>query len=82
MQYTGYSYVSEYDAPTYVCVGKNDGIASWQTMQRRLQQLSSLGIPTEFHAYDGLSHGFGLGTGTVADGWINDAIKFWQNNIR
>jgi acetyl esterase/lipase len=82
MQYTGYSYVSEYDAPTYVCVGKNDGIASWQTMQRRLQQLSSLGIPTEFHAYNGLSHGFGLGTGTVADGWINDAIKFWQNNIR
>ena len=82
MQYTGYSYVSEYDAPTYVCVGKNDGIASWQTMQQRLQQLSSLGIPTEFHAYDGLSHGFGLGTGTVADGWINDAIKFWQKNIR
>jgi hypothetical protein len=82
MQYTGYSYVSEYDAPTYVCVGKNDGIASWQTMQRRLQQLSSFGIPTEFHAYDGLSHGFGLGTGTVAEGWINDAIKFWQNNIR
>jgi hypothetical protein len=82
MQYTGYSYVSEYDAPTYVCVGKNDGIASWRTMQRRLQQLSSFGIPTEFHAYDGLGHGFGLGTGTIAEGWINDAIKFWQNNIR
>ena len=25
-----------------------------------------------------LGHGFGLGHGTVADGWINDALKFWQ----
>ena len=31
MQYTGYSTVSRYDAPTYVCVGSNDGIASWRT---------------------------------------------------
>jgi enterochelin esterase-like enzyme/acetyl esterase/lipase len=78
MQYTGYSYVSADDAPTYACVGSRDGIASWQTMQSRLEQLSSLGIPTEFHVYDGLSHGFGLGTGTVAEGWIDDALSFWD----
>lgn len=78
MQYTGYSTVSQYDAPTYACVGTSDGIASWRTMQARLQALSRLGIPTEFHAYEGLPHGFGLGTGTVAEGWINDAINFWQ----
>lgn len=47
-------------------------------MQRRLDNLSALGIPTEFHAYDGLPHGFGLGTGTVAEGWIDDAVRFWQ----
>ena len=28
-----------------------------------------------------LIHGFGLGTGTVAEGWINDAIRFWQHQI-
>lgn len=61
------------DAPTYVCVGTNDSIASWRTMQSRLETLDSYGIPTEFHAYEGLSHGFGLGIGTVADGWINGA---------
>lgn len=80
MQYTGYSTVSNQDAPTYACVGTNDGIASWRTMQNRLQRLSALGIPTEFHAYEGLSHGFGIGTGTVAEGWINDALDFWKQN--
>ena len=80
MQYTGYSMVSSQDAATYACVGTNDGIASWRTMQRRLQGLSDIGIPTEFHAYNGLSHGFGLGTGTVAEGWLTDAVRFWEEN--
>lgn len=79
MQYTGYSTVSAYDAPTYACVGTSDGIAPWRVMQNRLQSLSNMGIPTEFHAYNGLPHGFGLGTGTVAEGWIDDAVNFWQN---
>ena len=78
MQYTGYSDASRQDAPTYVCVGTYDGIANYRTMQRRLEKLDSYGIPTEFHAYQGLGHGFGLGTGTVAEGWINDALRFWK----
>ncbi len=82
MQYTGYNQASQYDAPTYVCVGSNDGIASWRTMQNRLQRLSAMGIPTEFHVYEGLGHGFGVGIGTVADGWVNDALKFWQKNMK
>lgn len=78
MQYTGYATTSTADAPTYACVGTADGIAPWQTMRNRLQTLSSMGIDTEFHAYDGLPHGFGLGQGTVAEGWLNDAVRFWQ----
>ena len=81
MQYTGYTPVSPADAPTYACVGTADGIASWRTMQSRLGRLRSLGIPTEFHSYEGLPHGFGLGRGTVADGWLNDAVRFWQSHI-
>ena len=79
MQYTGYDTVSPYDGPTYACCGTSDGIASWRGMQSRLEQLSALGIPTEFHAYNGLPHGFSLGTGTVAEGWIDDAVRFWAN---
>ena len=79
MQYTGYTTVSPYDGPTYACCGTSDGIASWRTMQSRLESLSALGIPTEFHSYNGLPHGFGLGTGTVAEGWLQDAVRFWQS---
>ena len=78
MQYTGHSEYSQNDPATYVCVSTNDGIASWRTMQRRLDAMAALGIPTESHAYEGLGHGFGLGTGTVAEGWINDAVAFWE----
>lgn len=81
MQYTGYSGVSKNDAPTYACVGTNDGIAYWKTVQSRLERLASLNIPTEFHVYPGLGHGFGLGTNTVSEGWINDAIAFWKENM-
>ena len=81
MQYTGYSTVSEFDPPTYNCVGSNDGITSWRTMQSRLQRLSAMGIPTEFHVYEGLGHGFGIGTATVAEGWVKDAITFWEANM-
>lgn len=78
LQYTGHSDYTENDPPTFACVGESDGIASWRTMERRLEALDALGIPTEFHHYPGLGHGFGLGTGTVAQGWIEQAAAFWE----
>lgn len=81
MQYTAYDYVSPYDAPTYACVGTNDYIADDSIVQRRLHRLNELGIPVEYHSYKGLSHGFGLGTGTIAEGWIHDAIRFWEKQM-
>ena len=82
MQYTGHSETSGNDAPTYACCGTRDGIANWRTMQSRLNTLTSrYEIPTEFHSYEGLGHGFGLGTGTVAEGWINDAVAFWEKQM-
>ena len=81
IQYTGHGEYSENDPPTYACVGTGDGIANWRTMQSRLEALDALGIPTEFHAYEGLGHGFGLGTGTVAQGWLDDAVAFWSEQM-
>ena len=81
MQYTGHSNLTRNDPPTFACVGESDGIANWRTMQRRIQALDEMGIPTEFHHYPGLRHGFGLGTGTVAEGWIDEAAAFWQRQV-
>lgn len=82
MQYTGYSYVSKYDAPTYACVGTRDFIANYKIVKKRMDLLSSLNIPTEYHCFNGLPHGFGKGEGTVAEGWIDDAIVFWEHQIK
>lgn len=81
MQYTGHSDYTENDPPTYACVGENDGIASWRSMQSRLTAMSALGIDTELHKYQNLGHGFGLGIGTDAESWIGDAIKFWEAHM-
>ena len=81
MQYTGYDYVSIYDAPTYMNVGTQDYIADYRIAEERLNRLRAMGISTEFHSYPRLSHGFGLGQGTVAEGWIKDAVIFWQKQI-
>ena len=62
-------------------VGTSDGIANWRTMKARLDTMSEMGIPTEFHSYDGLPHGFGLGTGTAGEGWIDDAVAFWEKQM-
>lgn len=81
MQYTGLNEYSENDPATFVTVGENDGIANWRVMKQRLEKMSALGIDTEFHSYPGLSHGFGLGSGTIAEGWIDEAIAFWQKQV-
>lgn len=81
MQYTGHSDYTENDPPTFACVGENDGIANWRTMEQRLNRMAELGIDTEFHHYPGLSHGFGVGINTEAEGWTEEAIQFWESQM-
>lgn len=81
MGYTGHSEYTRLDPPTYVVIGANDGIASPSVMRRRVEALKSAGIDAEFHLFPNLRHGFGLGTSTSADGWIDGAVKFWERNM-
>jgi len=81
MQYTGLSEVYGNEPPTYNCVGTRDGIASWRTMESRINAIRANGTDAEIEVFDGLSHGFGLGTGTVAEGWINNAVSFWESQM-
>lgn len=81
MQYTGLSEVTGNEPPTYNCVGTSDGIASYRTMKERIDRIQSQGTDTEIEVFDGLSHGFGLGEGTVAEGWLDNAIAFWEKQM-
>ena len=78
MAYTGHSEYSADDPPTFTVVGEQDGIASPATMERRVQALKQAGVTVEYHKYPAVGHGFGLGTGTSAEGWIGDAVRFWE----
>ena len=80
MQYTGLSEVTGTEPPTYACVGTRDGIASYRIMQQRIEWIRANGTAAEIEVFPGLSHGVGLGEGTVAEGWIDRAVKFWEQN--
>jgi acetyl esterase/lipase len=80
--YTGHSDVASMEPPTFVAVGDSDGIAPPSIMERRVAALRRAGTEVEYHRYPGVGHGFGLGVGTSAEGWIADAVRFWAKQIK
>jgi acetyl esterase/lipase len=81
LAYTGHSDRAAVEPPTFVVVGQDDGIAPPAVMKRRVDALRKQGTPVEFHEYAGLGHGFGLGAGTRAEGWVFQAVRFWERSI-
>ncbi|MBQ3447226.1 MAG: alpha/beta hydrolase [Synergistaceae bacterium] len=78
MQYTGLTQITGHEAPTYACVGTSDGIASYRAVQSYVNAVKANGTDTMIEIFPGLPHGFGLGEGTIAEGWLNNAVKFWE----
>ena len=81
IEYTGLSEVTGYEPPTYSVVGTNDGIANYKVMQNRINRIKANGTNAEIEVFNGLPHGFGIGEGTIAEGWLDMAIEFWKRNI-
>jgi acetyl esterase/lipase len=80
--YTGHSDVASAEPPTFVAVGDADGIAPVAIMEKRVAALRTAGTEVEYQKYPGVGHGFGLGIGTSAEGWIADAVRFWAKQIK
>lgn len=76
--YTSHSDLAAIEPPTFVVVGEDDGIAPPANMERRIAALRLMGTPVEFLSFPNLGHGFGPGTGTSADGWTRQAVRFWE----
>jgi len=79
--YTGHSDLAPTEAPTFVAVGEADRIAPSTIMERRVAALRRAGTQVEYHKYPGVGHGFGLGVGTRAEGWVADAVRFWAEQL-
>ncbi|WP_319507056.1 prolyl oligopeptidase family serine peptidase [uncultured Methanolobus sp.] len=81
MAYTGHSDFSLNDPPTFVTSSEDDPIASVSAVERRVKSMRNAGIDVEYRKYKNSGHGFGLGTGTDAQGWIEYAIRFWEEHM-
>ena len=79
-QYPGLGAVYGNEPPTYACVGDRDYIADERVMRWRIETIRSQGTPAEIEVFPGLAHGFGLGTGSTAEGWLDHAVAFWEEN--
>lgn len=71
--------------PTYHWYGKNDlTLAKMYTpAQGRVIEnaLVKNGVTHIFHRYDNAPHKIGPGRGTDAEGWIVEALDFWQQQV-
>jgi len=79
--YTGQATYSSDFSPSFITVAANDGIANVNTVDRRVENLRNAGVDVEYRRYQTAGHGFGLGTGTDAEGWLDLAVSFWQKHI-
>lgn len=78
LAYTAHSDMSQDEPPTFVVVGGRDRISPPEAMENRIARLRATGTEVEYHRYEPLGHGFGLGTGTPAEGWVDLAMRFWK----
>jgi len=78
--YTGDASFSENYPPAFITVSEDDRIVNVSVVDRRVEKMRNAGIEVEYRKYKNAGHGFGLGVGTDAEGWIKYAIQFWENH--
>ena len=72
--------------PTYVWCGRNDGTLAGMGWNRQVPEiekaLQDAGVTHQAVYYDNAGHAVGVGHGTEAEGWIADAVAFWEEQCR
>lgn len=68
---------SDYPA-TYLWHCKDDPLVPYEAAVEMNDNLESAGVPHQFHLYEKGGHGLGVAEGTPAEGWLNEAVDFWQ----
>ena len=79
--YAGHSDLASTEPAPFVAVGDTDGIAPPAAMERRVAALRKQGTEVDYRKYRDVGHGFGLGVGTSAEGWVADAVRFRAKQI-
>lgn len=79
--YTDQSSFSKNFPPTFIMVSANDGIANAAVVDKRVEHLRNAGVEVDYRRFRTAGHGFGLGTGTDAEGWLGHAVRFWEKHL-
>lgn len=79
MQYSNHPEVTGQESPTFAVIGSADEFG--YTMQNYTEALARRNIRSRFASYPGVAHGFGLGDGTAAAGWVDQALEFWKEQM-
>ena len=70
-------WIDEHYPRTYIMHGDSDKIAPAEMHSEVLAQaLEAQGIDYRYEVCEGVMHGCGIGLGTAAEGWIEDAMRF------
>lgn len=70
---------SEKDPPVFTIVGVGDAYGGDTIMDAVVPRMRDAGMDVVYHKYENYPHGCGLGIGTDGEGWIEEAIGFWES---
>jgi acetyl esterase/lipase len=77
-----YPKISRSLPPYFITDAANDNRVSPAAVAANAAALKAAGVDVEFERYPSGGHGFGLGVGTPAYGWVNKAVAFWQAHMK
>ncbi len=66
---------------TYIWTCLGDGSVPFENSRGLKENLSQAGVRHRLKVVQGTAHGWGLGTGTPADGWFPEAVAFWRSTM-
>ena len=68
--------------PTYIMQGDNDFVVPHKSNSDvMVEALAAAGVTYRYNLCEGVNHGCGLGIGTTAEGWVEEAVSFWRNTV-
>lgn len=68
--------------PTFLWQCDQDNAVPIQNSRLMAKGLERANVPFEYETFSSTAHGWGLGTGTAADGWLDRALQFWADQSK
>lgn len=71
--------ITENYPKTFVWQCNRDNTVPIENTRLLAETLKEHGVPYIYETFSSDAHGWGLATGTVAQGWLERAVQFWEN---